>query len=344
MLFNLEADTGALVTGYVVPDNFSGAPRVILRCNGEDVLVRPADEVRAALVAAGRHETGACGFSIDEQLVPSLAEMNDLEIYDADTELLIYRRPSPQFLGKSVLRLETHLFPLWRFDEALKPRFQYFSRGVEKLGRETTTQLFLLNQVNSVYLAGRILYKNFRHYIDSHFETIFIMHNPFEEMAERLLVFRQIRKVGVDVLGMRDGMIMQSSIEYALSLPIHDDKALRKALHNMPGGVANALANPVVRQLTTATPDEMPAGGAVSSALDLLASFAIVGVRRESDTFGGAVAELMGVAPDSLPPIGKFVGVATLARALKRSGAVHALLEKDLELYQHVSNAFKKLA
>jgi hypothetical protein len=344
MLFNIEADTGALVTGYVVPDNFSGVPNIVLRSNGEDVLVRPANEIREALVSAGRHQTGACGFMIDERLVPLLAKMHDLEIYDSDTKLLIYRRPKPHFLGKCVLRLETHLFPLWRFDEALSSRFQYFSRGIEKLGRETTTQFFLLNQVNSVYLSGRILYKNFRHYIDSHFETIFIMHNPFEEMAERLLVFAQIKKVGTDVLGMRDSMIMQSAIEFAQALPIHDEKALKRALHKMPGGVANALANPVVRQLTTTTPDEMPGAGAVSTALDLLASFAIVGLRREPDTFLNAVEEYTGVEANSLPPIGKFRGVGTLARALKRSGAVNTLLEKDLELYQHLLAAFKKLA
>jgi hypothetical protein len=344
MLFNIEADTGAVVTGYIVPDNVSSTPNIVVQSQGREVLVCPADEMRAALVAAGRHQTGACGFQIDERRVPSLAAMGDLAIYDADTKLLIYRRPNADFLPKRILRLETHLFPLWRFDEALKPRFQYFCSGIEKLGRETTTQLFLLNQVGSTYLSGRILFKAFRHYIESHFDTIFIMHNPYEEMAERLLVLGQIKKVGADVLGMRDSMIMQAAIAFAQRLPIHDEKALRKALHKMPGAVANALANPVVRQLTTTTPDEMPGASAVSTALDLMASFAIVGLRREPETFVGAVEEFTGVAGQSLPGIGKFRGVATLARGLERSGAVSALIEKDLEIYQHLLAAFKKTA
>jgi hypothetical protein len=344
MLFNIEADTGARVTGYIVPDNVSSTPNIVLQSQGRDVLVCPADEFRDGLVAAGRHQTGACGFQIDERRVPSLAGMGDLAIYDADTKLLIYRRPNANFLSKRILRLETHLFPLWRFDEALKPRFQYFSSSIEKLGRETTTQLFLLNQINSVYLSGRILFKTFRHYIESQFDTIFIMHNPYEEMAERLLVLGQIKKVGADVLGMRDNMIMQAAIAFAQDLPIHDDKALRKTLHKMPGAVANALANPVARQLTATTPDEMPGAGAVSTALDLMASFAIVGLRREPETFVGAVEEYTGVEAQSLPGIGKFRGVATLARALKRSGAVSALIEKDLEIYQHLLAAFKNSA
>lgn len=347
MLFNLEADTGALVMGYLVPDGFSGEPSIVVRSNGEAVLTRPVNEMRAAsatLVAAGRHATGACGFSIDEQALPSLSEMKDLEIFDADSGVLIYRRPGPDVLPKRILRLETHLFPLWRFDEALKRRFQYFSRGVEQLGLETTSQLFLLDKVNSAYLAGRILFKSFRHYIDTHFETIFIMHNPYEEMAERLLVYRQIKKVGTDVLGVREGMIMQPAIEFAQSLPIHDDKGLRKALNAMSSEVAITLADPVVRQLTTTSPHEMPRKGSVSTALDLLGSFAIVGLRREAAIFVSAVEEYMGLEPNSLPAIGKFAGVARLARALKRSGAVFPLLEKDLELYEHVSSAFKKVA
>jgi hypothetical protein len=344
MLFNVEWDAGAFLTAYMVPDGFSGVPTIILRSNGEDVLVQQANEVRAAIAASGRYQGGACGFRIDSSQAPALADMDDLEIYDADTNLLLYRRLRPQYLAKKILRLETHLFPLWRLDEALKPRFQYFSRGIEKLGRETTTQLFQLHNIGSVYLSGRILFKNYRHLIDSHFDVVFAMHNPFEEMAERLRVLGQIKKVGLETLGMRDSMILGSAIEFAQTLPIHDEKALKKALRGMSSEVANTLADPVVRQLTTTTPDEMPSARGVSTALDLLASFAIVGLRREAETFAGAIAELTGVAPALLPPVARFPGVMALARALKRSGAVDVLLERDLELYQHVSAAFKKLA
>jgi hypothetical protein len=38
------------------------------------------------------------------------------------------------------------------------------------------------------------------------------------------------------------------------------------------------------------------------------------------------------------------VSYGRVARALKHSRIVDALLEKDLELYDHVASAFKKLA
>jgi hypothetical protein len=169
------------------------------------------------------------------------------------------------------------------------------------------------------------------------------MHHPFEEMAERLLVLGQIKKVGKDVLGMRDSMSLHSTIEFAQSLPVHDDDALRKALYKMPASVAHALSNPVVRQLTARTPDEMPPGRAVSTALDVLASFTVVGLRRQPETILAAMAEMTECDPMGLPEFTKFRSVGTLARALKRSRVVDALLEKDLELYDHVASAFKKL-
>jgi len=344
MLFSLEADSGDSVALYLVPDSAAGVATIVARSNGKDVLSLPANEIRQAVVAAGRHQTGVCGFRIHERDLPGLAGMADLELYDAEMNLLIYRRPNARHLTKKILRIETHLFPLWRLDDTLKPRFQYFARGIEALGRETTTQLFLLNHVNSIYLSGRILYNNYRHYIDSHFDTILVMHHPYEEMAERLLVLGQIKKLGVDALGMRDSMSLHSTIEFAQSLPVHDEDALRKALYKMPADVAHALSNPVVRQLTARTPDEMPPGRAVSTALDQLASFAIVGLRRQPETVLHAIAEMTECDPMGLPDFTKFRSVGSLARALKRSRIVDVLLEKDLELYDHVASAFKKLA
>jgi hypothetical protein len=86
----------------------------------------------------------------------------------------------------------------------------------------------------------------------------------------------------------------------------------------------------------------MPGGGAVSSALDTLASFSVVGVRHESDKFLSAFAELMGVDAATLPPIQQFPGVPRLAGVLKESGALDGLLERDLELYHHVLEANEK--
>jgi hypothetical protein len=95
--------------------------------------------------------------------------------------------------------------------------------------------------------------------------------------------------------------------------------------------------------LTSSTPNEMPGGGAVAAALDLLASFSIVGIRQESDQFRDAVAELMGVDSAMLPSIPRFSKVAPLAQLLQNSKQVDGLLETDLELYHYVNAAIEQL-
>ncbi len=117
MLFNIEVDEGTRIVGYLVPDTFSGSPWLRITDGQQELLALQCREERAALVAAGRHDTGRCGFTIDEAIISNLEQQVALEIYDQETNTLIYRRrPPSQVIQKRVLRLETHLFPLWSLD------------------------------------------------------------------------------------------------------------------------------------------------------------------------------------------------------------------------------------
>lgn len=349
MLFSLEIDTGEVVMGYVVPDNYSGVPTIRVCSGGVDILVCSTNEVRESLVVANRHSSGQCGFTLTTNDIPNLAELSDLEIFDVETGVLVYRRPRPLDVQKKILRLEFGLFPLWQMDQVLGISFQYFAKGIETYGRETVTQLFLLDHVNSIYLSGRILYRNYAYYVESGFQTVMILQDPYHELAERLLVLSKINKFGGAHLGLRDNLGLKATMDYAEQLATQglltgDAKALAQGLHRMPDEVAATLANPYVRQMTCSTPDAMPTGAAVASALDMLASFAVVGLRHESDNFLDAVAELVGISPASLPSLPQFSTVPPLAEMLKKTRKVDMLLEKDLELYHYVVEAGKKTA
>jgi hypothetical protein len=342
MLFNIEVDSGEQVTGYIVPDGYSGVPVVRVCCLGQELHRFPANEIREALVHAGRHETGQCGFRIDSNLLPGLADLAGLEIYDGETDLLVYRRPKPDRILKKILRIETHLFPLWGLDHSIASKFQYFAKGIENLGRESVTQLFLLNQADSVYLSGRLLYKNYAYFIEAAFQTLIVLQDPYEELAERLLVLSKIRKVGTSCLGLREAVAFEPAIAFAEALPMQDEKALRRALRQMTKEVASLLSNPLVRQLTAATPDEMPSGAAVAAALDILANSALVGVRHAPAKFLQGFAEFLQIDPATCPQLPRFAPVTPLAQLLKSSGEMDAILEKDCELYHYVETAFNK--
>ncbi len=344
MLFNVEHDVGLAVAGYIVPDNASDTLQIVVRSGGRDVLVRPADDPRDALVAAGRHQTGLCGFNLDEAVLPGLAGMDDLEISDAESGMLIYRRLQHQHVAKRILRLESHLFPLWRLDAALTGRFQYAATQIENHGRETTTQMFLLNQFNSVFLSGRLMFRSFQQYVENRFDVVYTMHHPYEELAERLIVLAQIKKLGSGILGLRENMSLEATMIFAQSLPFEDEKALGRALRKMPSQVAQVLANPVIRQLTTSQADEMPSPGGVSTALSVLSSFSLVGLRRAPASFERAVSELCGFSLESSGALAKLPGVTSLAKTLRRTREVEWLIEFDLELYEHIARAYRTTA
>jgi len=342
MLFNIEQDSGDRVVGYCVPDGFESTPSLAVEADGKTIARFEAGELRQSLVDGGRHQTGRCGFTITEAEVPGLAGIEDLTIIDEETGILVYRRARPGFLQRKVVRLETHLFPLWRLDDAVSPRFQHFLRGAEAHGRETVTQLLLLNDVGSSYLSGRILYKNYAYFIDNGFDVCMFVQDPHTEFAERLLILGRVRKAGLPVLGPRDTMVYEPAIDFAESLPFDSDRGLKRALRSMPGEVAQRLANPLTRLMTAATPDEMPAGAAVASALDAFASFAAIGLRTEPDAALAGFSALTGVASEALPRLPHAKAAQSFGRMLAETRAIDSLIETDCELFHHLNEAARR--
>jgi hypothetical protein len=341
MLFNIEVDEGKRIVGYLVPDTFSGSPSVRITDGQSELLVMPCREERPALVAAGRHDTGRCGFTIDETVIGGLAQQGALELYDHETNILIYRRrPPSQVVQKRIFRLETSLFPLWHLDDELNRHFQYFYKGIERHGRETTTQLFLLNSSSSLYLSGRLVFKTYENYINETFNCIALLRDPYMELAERLLTLKHVRKVGKELLGERDLMAYGPAIAFAEAIE-DNEKALHRAFTTMPKAAIVNLANPLTRQLAARTPDEVPTKGAVATALGTLSSFAILGLRERQDLFLAQVADLVGIMADTLPPIPDFVRTSELSEQLKRVPEARLLIEQDLKVYHQVKSAIE---
>jgi hypothetical protein len=341
MLFNIEIDEGTRVVGYLVPDTFSGSPSVRVSDGQRDLLVLPCREERPALVAAGRHDTGRCGFSIDESILPDLAKQEALQLHDEETNILIYRRrPPSQVTQKRIFRLETHLFPLWRLDDSVEQRFQYFYKGIDRYGKETATQIFLLNNSSSLYFSGRLILKTYENYIDETFNCIALLRDPYAELAERLLTLKHMRDFGKELLGERDLIAYGPALAFAEELDT-DEKALHRAFATMPRAVIANLGNPLTRQLVARTPDEVPSKGAVATALATLSSFTILGLREYQDFFLAQLGDLVGTPADTLRRVPDFVKTSELAERLKDVPEAGLLIEQDLEIYRHVESAIE---
>jgi len=341
MMFNVDTDVGFMIKGYAVPDGYDTYCNVVLRSEGRDLLVIPANGLREVKLVPGRHVDSNCGFYVDESQLDVLSQLSDLELLDQETGVSIYRRRKPEHTQSRVFRLESHLLPLWRIDNKMNSRFQYWGTQIERHGRETIGQIFHLVQYDSAYISGRLTYPSVRQWVEEIFRVAFIMHHPYEELAERLIVLRQIADRD-KVLSSRDATSFAPIMAFARSLPLHDEAALTRALRETPRGIDRILANPVTRQLTCEQFDQTPGGRALTTALDTLASFEIVGLRRSPAPFLNAIAEVGNISPDTMPPLSTLPGVTTLAKALKRSREFDGLLELDLQVYAHVAAAYKK--
>lgn len=311
---------------------------------GRELATVEATQPISALVIAGRHETGQCGFVIDETVVPGIRGLAELEIREAETGMLIYRRSSdPSFVQEKLVRLETHMVGLRRVDRAIGQRFCYAYVDAERRGLESVTQIFHLLGVRSLYLAGRFFYRSFESLVEQQCKMICMIHDPFEELAERLLLFRYVARRGRR-LDVRDALTFDAAVEFAANFPFEDSRKLRSAFSRISTDAARAFQNPLVRQLTVANPQDMPRSGSLAAALNVLASCAIVGLRSEAASFALAVSAFLGSDDEIVPVAPRCIAAVKLADQLRDQKTAQSLLELDLELYEGVVGAYRKAA
>lgn len=344
MLFGLETDSGSEIVWYIVPDAFEEVPSARIYGRGELLLTLEANERRSALVEAGRHPTGQCGFRLSDTMLPGLKTVRDLEIRDAASDILIYRRRRPDDTQKRILHIYQELFPPRAITNQLESRFQYGASRIELHGHETITQLFHINDIRSIFFSGRILIQNYEQWIDDKFSKIIFVADPYVAFAERLLILSKISQVGRPALivGERDALLLKPAIEFARELNIAEPRALRSALRRLPDEIAPAFVDPLTRLLTTSSPTELPRTGSLAKSLDFLASCAIVGVGGDETLYADTIAELAGLEHAMIPIPPRFAGLNELAETLRSHARIEHLIGKDLELFEATKSAFSK--
>lgn len=344
MLFGLERDLGTSIVWYIVPDGYGDVPSASIYGAGGRLLILEANEPRPALVDAGRHPTGQCGFHLDEVLLDGLAEIDDLEIRDTATDVLVYRRPKPSDIPQNIIHLYQELFPPRSLISQLEPLFQYSGLRLETHGHETITQFFHIRDCQSMFFSGRFLFQNYEHWAEDRFEKIIFVEDPYVSLAERLLVLSKLHQVGRPelILGERDAMLFRPAIDFVQTLNFENGKELKRELHRLPDEVAIALADPLTRLLTCSSPTEMPREGCLAKSLDLVASCAVVGTAGEEGIYADTLAELLGLSRAMIPIPSHFAGLDSLAHTLRTQCRVDQLISRDLELVDAIKSAIAK--
>ena len=340
MLFSVEYDQGSVIKAYVIPDAAVASPTLRIRSAGNDLAVVTATDVRAEILASGRHSTGQCGFLIDDAVIPNLATYADLEMVEVKSGLRVYRRKQPTHLAAKVFRLETHLMGLRNIDDVFRERFQYWYPGVDRHGSETARQVFHIHQMDSAYISGRILLSSVQLDLSKGYSSIAMLRDPFNELAERLIILKNIGTRTEEMLGARDALTFEPVIEALHEVESFDRQSCKRFFKRADASVLGPLGNPLVRQLTSNNFEEAPARGWMSTALYMLSQFDVLGLRSDAAAFAHAIAENFHVDPATVPIVSEPQSVVELGAILRESREAEAILELDLELYDHTARAF----
>lgn len=342
MLFGIESDKGDEVVWYIVPDAYGNIPRSNIYSAGARIFAFEANEKRLALVEAGRHPTGQCGFRLNDHMLKELSEIGDLEIRDADTGMLVFRRPQPLDAQRRVLHLYQQLLPPRAITSQLAPLFQYGATRIELYGHETITQLFHLTGLSSTFYSGRFLIQNYEHWMEDKYDTIIFVEDPYIAFAERLLVLSKVNQVKRPdlIMGERDSLLFGPAIEFVEQLKLHDARSVRSAFRRLPDALAPAFVDPLTRLITAKSPGEMPRSGSLAKSLDFLASCAVIGLGGHETLYADTIAELVGLERAMIPVPPRFAGLSELADMLRSQARIDHLIGKDIELFEAVKGAF----
>jgi hypothetical protein len=341
VLFDVEKDTGDRIVGYLVPDSYSTTATVVVTSDGRELATLPTHDARPSVVAAGRHDSGLCGFTIDGKVVPDLVGYQLLELRDQGSDLVFYRRrPASVTVPFKLFRLEPRHVRSPDWDEFVGNHFQVSFANVDRMGRETMAQTLLI-RARSSYISARLLYREHVYSIDDSFRKICIVQDPFVELAEMLLELRLGKVALGKSLDMRDQLSFAACIDHFSEYDITDAAELRRSFARMPDEVETALSCPLTRSLAAKSADEHLSAGMVASAVESLASFDVIGIRNDPDTYLPSLSELLTTAKD-LPPLESASAAAmALAELLRNQPEVAALIDLDLDVYHILSMAFR---
>jgi hypothetical protein len=345
LYFGLQSDTGSVICCYATADGFTETLTLDIFVNGHFVNSIIPTVTIPELVHAGRHATGECGYVIDDSIVPELASITDISVFEQTSGLLVYRRKQAKHLqGQKIFRLETQLLPLSAYDTVMSDMFQYAYRNVHLLPRESIEQICVLPMSNSIYSSGRIHIREHEYALrNSEFKITIIVREPFFELAERLMIFKRGGDFYNLLFSSREQHALKPVTTAIVDMDIEDTKALSKWLQGLSAKDIHPLRNPLTRMLACSSPNDDVSPSSVGLALDVLSTFDFVGLRNDIAPWNAFMEERLGLPNGELPIPDESPKLATFAARLRNDKSIKRLLEHDLELYRTLSDIYRTI-
>jgi hypothetical protein len=344
MRFYVDHDLGFRIRCWVVPDNPGAISRVYVALEGRRAAELEAWLVDDAIRAQGWHPTSQCVFEITDEQVPGLSAARRIEIYDTDTNVLIYRRsPRPDPIRGKVLLVDTSINSDSVLQAVLLDRFQQSYFGIGALPDEVLRVVFESPWLTSSFLSGAISLARYEgHFFSDNLLTTTLIHDPYVEMASRLLWLRARASVLADPAQVwRVGQI-RDAVEAVTEYDFSDARSLKRFFRMLPETAYRMLYNPLTRQFSTKLPDDRLMPGHSIVAIEVLARVGIVGHRDYFEAFAATLFDRLGVdapvpTPEPIP-----TEALVLADRLRGSKAAQEMLVFDVAMADAVRDAVSK--
>lgn len=344
MLFGVDHDSPQGIAGYLVPDAPQQTGEIRVTSAGQQVYCGPCTQVLDPLVAAGRHATGRAGFDLGPAQIPGWADLTDVQVTDAVTGLVIFRRPQPHHLARRVFHLETARVGAAPLLAAVAPHMAFAHGGIEHYGQETTTQLFHLKTYGSFFVEGRVAMARYHGFLTPDLFSLITLYDPFEHLALCLAGFARAPEASVAGLDPRDQGRVLPLAAYVAGWDMGDVGRVIGHLRRAPKAVLDAVQSPLTAQLVGGHLGQSVTRADIPRALDVVSQFSMVRAGpRDAQTCADIEAAL-GLPPGVLARCRIAPAIAHLAQALRDLPQLHSALECDLIVHHYVRAALQNAA
>jgi hypothetical protein len=345
MRFYINPDASEAITGWLTPDDYRARPKVRIVLDGWYETVMECTIPYPPLKEWNWHETGVCGFAINETTLPGSFAAERIEVFDPWTNVLLYRRVNGQeTLDRKLLLVTTGAEPEHALQNLLFTRFQTAYFTIEDMPEETLANLMAYAKiVGSMVLAGNILVPRYENFCaQNQIDAALLIRDPWETLAGRLHRLRRAAPL-LTTEGQEWRVAhMREAVAFAGSFDPQDRRGARRLLRDLPEAAYHQLANPLTRQLGT-----KQSGGTVEAehaavAIEVLSRVQVVGHAAHYDAFIATLFDHLGVEAPPVEPDLPSPDVLATAEALREDGAAEFLVTHDLRLSEAVSDIIGK--
>lgn len=343
MQFHVDSDNGASISGWVVPDNPSLIPSILISIDGSPPERLEANVTRPDLRDLGLHRTGIVGFDVTEQSFPGLSAAKTVNIWEAESHLQIFGRSEPERHVKlKLFYCALSAMPQAQIHANMRSKFSLSYDAVERHPFDTMFGLINNQFAQSICLIGRPHFKRYQQLLANRgFIVATMLRDPYEELAERFLFARYTVRPDAPAHLIQSLSGLESLVDLASNFDISKEKEMIAAFSSLEPAQEFTLANPFVRTLACEI-DEPADRKHVSIALDNLSTMTLVGLRQRFDTFKSMLNEIAGSELlDEEQPVDVSM-VPEIAEKMARIPKVRSLLTLDVTLFTLARDAIRR--